>query len=202
MSQFGFVRVQNHPPGGFFQCFIPCFGARFCITNPTHIFHNKFITKWLRIFQLGSFGKNALLHKGIEPPSTSSLLPTAYHTYLHTPVLPQCFQTSKRTLEALEGLEAFYCGALGAECSIGCTRRRDVVFTATFGSFSCRKLWEPTARCLKGAESSRRRLGFSLAAIAPVTSESLTRAFAAPLRLQCENGRYTMTVATKSHAVM
>jgi hypothetical protein len=35
-----------------------------------------------------------------------------------------------------------------------------------------------------------------------IKSKSLTRAFAAPLRLQSENGRYTLSVAAKSRAVM
>ena len=42
--------------------FPPFFGF-FCITNPTLFLHNCFMSKHMRIFQLGSFGNNTLLYR-------------------------------------------------------------------------------------------------------------------------------------------
>jgi hypothetical protein len=43
--------------------FFPPFLGSFCKTNPTLFFPNELIPKYIRIFQLGSFGKNRISYR-------------------------------------------------------------------------------------------------------------------------------------------
>ena len=65
---------KNHPSGAVFRRLLPCFGAVFCITNPTLFFYNCFMSKHIRIFQLGSFGKNTLFLESPVPTDGPSPL--------------------------------------------------------------------------------------------------------------------------------
>ena len=58
------------------------FRPRFCITNPTRFFLNLFIPKHLRIFQLGSFGKNAFLYREFPRQSAFGAISPLSHEIL------------------------------------------------------------------------------------------------------------------------
>ena len=131
-------RVKS-PSRSCFPAFIPHFLPLFCRTNPTRVFPNLFIPQYFHIFQLGSFGRNTLLYREPspvvtgrdatpqaslqgEPSGRERVQSCARHHFAgfpahvsmihaHTPILPLCLQTSKCTLEGLEGLEAFLFGS-------------------------------------------------------------------------------------------
>jgi hypothetical protein len=107
-GNFGFVRAQNHLFRRCFPPFIPRF-FRFSAKRTQLVFFlNLFIPKYFHIFQLGSFGKNTLLYRELHPNHDLEFAPRRPSPFQRTaPILLQYLQTSKCTLEGLEGLEGF-----------------------------------------------------------------------------------------------
>jgi hypothetical protein len=65
------LRLCVKPPSrsGILVLFLPFLGS-FCITNPTCILPNNFMSTWIRVFHLGSFGKNRISYREFpcQPP--------------------------------------------------------------------------------------------------------------------------------------
>jgi hypothetical protein len=132
--QFGLVCALNHPSGAVFLHIFPVF-CLFLQNEPnphfflTYSFHNtSTFFSWVRLVKTLFYIKPSRWerrdatpqapHQGEpsgrermqSPPASNhsaGLCPHVSMIHAHTPFLPQCLQTSKCTLEGLEGLEAF-----------------------------------------------------------------------------------------------
>ena len=85
--------------------FFPRFFPLFCKTNPTCIFPNIFISKYFRIFQLGSFRKNTLFWKDPCQPPFCRFTPKAFGAFprmsLCSMLTPQFYLRASKPQSAL-----------------------------------------------------------------------------------------------------